>query len=104
MPIGKCTFVQLQWWRGNDIILGMKTKTRMVSKVCSAGVILSLCASALAYDDLPWKFEGSTVRVETSRNDGVSASSIETFVSSIKASSPLDWFSTIKLGLMLFFR
>ncbi len=69
-----------------------------------ATVIIVGALTVSAYDDLDWKFEGSTVRIEQSANSGLQSSAFDTFVSSVKASLPLDWFSTFKSGLKLIFR
>ena len=76
----------------------------MTSRRLVCAFIIAVSFSALRADDLPWKFEGDITRTAASSNAGAMTAGFSSFVSSIKASLPLDWFSTYPSGLMLIFR
>lgn len=59
--------------------------------------------SAMAYEDLPWKFEGSTDRnpVSTQAEALAAEDILDTFAFSLGESSPIWFFTTFRRGMVV---
>jgi len=71
-----------------------------VKRLSLLAVVGTMATSALAYTDLPWKFEGNTDRTPTSIQSKA-CEELDSFAYSIGKSSPMWYFSTFNRGMIV---